>query len=79
MTMAWAQTIVIGGPTLTARERQVVALLAGGRTRKEVAFELGIAHSTVRVLNARAVKKLERSDELTIAESPAPAVRAEPG
>ena len=43
---------------LSAREHQVVVLVGEGRTRKEVAFELNIAHSTVRVLYSRARKKL---------------------
>jgi RNA polymerase sigma factor (sigma-70 family) len=44
---------------LSNRERQIIELLAGGLTGKEVAFELGIADSTVRVLHARARKKLQ--------------------
>ena len=49
------------GPTLlrplSPRESQIVALLDQGHTPKEVAFELGIANATVRVLISRAVKK----------------------
>ena len=58
--MAWVQPAVLEGRTLTARERQVVSMLGDGQTRKEVAFALGIADSTVRVLNSRAMKKVER-------------------
>jgi DNA-binding CsgD family transcriptional regulator len=49
-----------GGPApgLSPREREVLTLLGRGQTPKEVAFELGIAHSTVRVLRARAIKKM---------------------
>jgi len=43
---------------LSPRERQIVALLVEGKSQKEVAFDLAIAHSTVRVLYARAMKKL---------------------
>jgi DNA-binding NarL/FixJ family response regulator len=43
---------------LTPREKQVLALLASGRTPKEVAFELGNSHATVRVLYSRAMAKL---------------------
>jgi len=43
---------------LTVRERQVVACLAAGHSTKEVAFALGIADATVRVLLARAAGKL---------------------
>jgi DNA-binding CsgD family transcriptional regulator len=43
---------------LSPREQQVVALAALGRTNKLIAYELGLAHSTVRVLMARASVKL---------------------
>jgi FixJ family two-component response regulator len=54
-----------GGPgsvsvtySLSPRERQVMTLIIGGKTRKEVAFDLGLAHSTVRVLYCRAKRKV---------------------
>jgi DNA-binding CsgD family transcriptional regulator len=43
---------------LSARERQVVSYVAFGHTNKLIAYELGISHSTVRVLLARAAAKL---------------------
>jgi DNA-binding CsgD family transcriptional regulator len=43
---------------LTVRERQVAALAALGRANKEIAYELGIATSTVGVLLARAASRL---------------------
>jgi DNA-binding CsgD family transcriptional regulator len=46
---------------LSARERQVVANAALGRSNKEIAYALGLAHSTVRVLLARAARKLRVS------------------
>lgn len=46
---------------LTERERQVLAYAALGHTNKLVAYELGIAASTVRVLFARAARKLGAS------------------
>jgi len=46
---------------LSPREQQVVDMIAGGRSQKETAFELGVSHATVRVLYARAMKKLGRS------------------
>lgn len=46
---------------LTPRERQILESVLGGRTRKEVAYDLGIATPTVRVLYSRAMKKLGRA------------------
>lgn len=43
---------------LSERERQVAALAALGRTNKLIAYELGLAQPTVRVLMARACAKL---------------------
>jgi len=43
---------------LAPRERQVVAAAVAGRSNKLIAYELGLSHSTVRVLLARAAKKL---------------------
>ena len=45
---------------LTPRERQIVDEVLRGRTQKEIAFELGVSDATVRVLYARAMKKLGR-------------------
>jgi DNA-binding CsgD family transcriptional regulator len=47
-----------GPRNLSARERQVASLAALGRTNKEIAYELGLAHATVRVLLSRAAAKL---------------------
>ena len=43
---------------LTEREREVVTRAARGCANKEIAYDLGLAHSTVRVLMARAAVKL---------------------
>jgi DNA-binding CsgD family transcriptional regulator len=43
---------------LTGRELQVVASAAAGRSNKEIAYELGISHATVRVLLSRAGLRL---------------------
>jgi DNA-binding CsgD family transcriptional regulator len=49
----------VGQPAhLSIRERQIVASAALGRSNKEIAYELGLADSTVRVFIARAAKKL---------------------
>ena len=47
-----------GERPLTTREHQILTLIIEGKTPKEVAFELEIAHSTVRVIYSRAMKKL---------------------
>jgi DNA-binding CsgD family transcriptional regulator len=47
-----------GVATLSLRERQVGSLAEGGYSNKLIAYELGLAHSTVRVLLARAAGKL---------------------
>jgi len=47
-----------GLEALTPRERQVLAHAALGHDNKMIAYELGLAHSTVRVLLARAAAKL---------------------
>ena len=49
------------GPELSPRERQVLANAALGRSNKEIAYALGLAHSTVRVLLTRAARKLGAS------------------
>jgi DNA-binding NarL/FixJ family response regulator len=46
------------GRPLTSRERQIISLVGEGKTPKEIAYELAIAHSTVRVIYSRAMKKL---------------------
>jgi DNA-binding CsgD family transcriptional regulator len=60
------QAEVGGLDSLSNRERQVVAFLALGRTTKEIAYQLGIADSTTRVLLSRAASKLrtETREEL---------------
>jgi DNA-binding CsgD family transcriptional regulator len=47
-----------GPEKLTARERQIIACAKLGHHNKLIAYELGIADSTVRVLLARAAAKL---------------------
>jgi DNA-binding CsgD family transcriptional regulator len=47
-----------GPATLSTREQQVAALAAIGRSNKLISYELGLAHSTVRVLISRACAKL---------------------
>jgi DNA-binding NarL/FixJ family response regulator len=47
-----------GPGALTLRERQVVGYAALGHDNKIIAYDLGIAHATVKVLMARAAMKL---------------------
>jgi DNA-binding CsgD family transcriptional regulator len=47
---------------LSPRERRVVELLADGLTRKEIAYALGIAAPTARVLLHRAARKIGAGD-----------------
>lgn len=50
-----------GPARLSRREKQVASLAALGRSNKVIAYELGLAFSTVRVLMARACSKLGAS------------------
>lgn len=50
------------GRALSRREREVLSSALLGRTNKEIAFQLAIGHSTVRVLFTRAAKKLGAQD-----------------
>jgi DNA-binding CsgD family transcriptional regulator len=52
------QTFTPGLGALTEREQQVIASAAVGRSNKEIAYELGISYATVRVLIARACRRL---------------------
>ena len=47
-----------GFGALTAREQQVIASAASGKSNKEIAYELGVSHATIRVLLARACRRL---------------------
>lgn len=44
---------------LSAREREVLELVAGGRLNKQIAAELGIAEKTVKVHRGRVMEKME--------------------
>jgi DNA-binding CsgD family transcriptional regulator len=58
----------VGPARLSEREQQVVALAALGRTNKLIAYELGLAHPTVRVLMARACAKLGAKTRIELIE-----------
>jgi len=44
--------------SLTARERQVIAMLVSGMLNKQIAAQLGTAESTVKVQRSRAMEKM---------------------
>jgi len=45
--------------TLTARERQVLGLVAQGRLNKQIAFELGISEVTVKLHRSAVMRKMQ--------------------
>ncbi len=47
---------------LTAREREVLALIAGGRSNKRIALELGISEKTVKTHVGHVLAKLDVAD-----------------
>jgi len=65
-----------GPGILTDRERQVAALAATGRSNKLIAYELGLGHSTVRVLLARAARKLRAKNRAELVALVAAHLRA---
>jgi DNA-binding CsgD family transcriptional regulator len=58
-------TAIASGPVspslrrpFSVREREVVALAVTGHENKDIAYRLGLAYSTIRVLMARAASKI---------------------
>jgi len=60
------------GPSVTTREREILALIARGRANKEIAAALGIAEDTVKRHISNIFQKFEVSDR---AEATAEAIR----
>jgi DNA-binding NarL/FixJ family response regulator len=58
--LGWRLLSPPGRRPLSPREHQILTLVVGGRSHKETAFELGVSDATVRVLYARAMRKLGR-------------------
>jgi DNA-binding NarL/FixJ family response regulator len=56
---------------LTHREREVVVRALRGGANKEIAYDLGLAHSTVRVFMARAAEKLGATSRRDLLEKAA--------
>jgi DNA-binding CsgD family transcriptional regulator len=59
----------VGPEHLTRRERQILSHAALGHDNKNIAYDLGISHSTVRVLLARAMRKLGTADRESAVEA----------
>jgi DNA-binding CsgD family transcriptional regulator len=69
--VSWAQGPAPTAPKLTARERDILDLIALGNTIRQTARALGIAAKTVENTQARLFRKLgarNRAETLTIAE-----------
>lgn len=60
------------GPTITAREREILALIAQGKANKEIAAALGNAEDTVKRHISNILKKFEVNDR---AQATAEAIR----
>ena len=60
------------GPSVTLREREILALVARGRANKEIAGELGISEDTVKRHVSNILQKLGASDR---AQATAEAIR----
>ncbi|MGC4089069.1 MAG: helix-turn-helix transcriptional regulator [Polyangiaceae bacterium] len=63
---------------LSSRERQVVRRAHAGAHNKLIAYELGISHSTVRVLVARAAWKLGARSRAELLRRLGPALKEAP-
>jgi DNA-binding CsgD family transcriptional regulator len=48
----------VGAPPLTAREAEVLKLVAAGLTAKEIAHQLGVTNKSVETYKARGIAKL---------------------
>jgi FixJ family two-component response regulator len=67
--------------TLTARERQVLALVIAGRLNKQIAGELGVSEMTVKMHRRQVMRKMQAAglaqlvrlaDQLGLSSPPAP-------
>ncbi|MCX6954666.1 MAG: response regulator transcription factor [Verrucomicrobia bacterium] len=60
------------GPAITPREREILALIAGGRANKEIANALGVSEDTVKRHVSHILEKLDVNDR---AQATAEAIR----
>ncbi len=58
-----------GGPTLTARERQVLELILTARSNREIAAKLGIEERTVKAYVGRLMKKTGSDNRIKLSMS----------
>jgi len=67
--------------TLTARERQVLALVIAGRLNKQIAGELGVSEMTVKMHRRQVMRKMQAAglaqlvrlaDQLGLSSPPPP-------
>ena len=73
---------VVDGERLTRREREVLELIAAGRSNKRIAFELGIAEKTVKTHVGHVLAKLgvtDRTQAALIAVRSGLVTQASPG
>jgi DNA-binding NarL/FixJ family response regulator len=69
-TLAWPALGAAKAPALTPRQRDILALIAQGRSNKEIAFALGIRERTVKFHVAALFARLgtsSRTEALVVA------------
>jgi DNA-binding NarL/FixJ family response regulator len=74
-TGTWLGLPLLPRRPLSPREHQILDLIRDGNTQKEVAYRLGLSDATVRVLYARAMRKLGRPKRPLAARRLVPADR----
>jgi FixJ family two-component response regulator len=58
--------LVLAYETLTARERQIFALVSGGLRHKQIAFKLGCAEGTVKVHRCNIMQKMDAGSQAAL-------------
>jgi DNA-binding NarL/FixJ family response regulator len=64
---AYADPVSIGGPLLSLRERQVLQLIAEGKTTKQIATLLGVSAKTVESHRGKLMRKLDIHEVASLA------------
>ena len=60
--LAWSLVLRNGGSGLTARQREILQLIAEGRSTKEIAADLGVSVKTVETHRAQLMERLDIHD-----------------